>query len=171
MKELKVIPLTSEAFAPFGDVIEVNESAEQREINEGYTTRFHDLAKLSLSDDGGQPAINIFRSKPLESPVNIRLMERHPLSSQAFMPLSGRPFLVVVAAPGELDPTSITAFLASPQQGVNYHAGTWHHYCLALESTSDFLVMDRIADDENCDEIQLKETLTLNLALNQTTAP
>ncbi|MFT4799045.1 MAG: ureidoglycolate lyase, partial [Candidatus Azotimanducaceae bacterium] len=92
-----------------------------------------------------------------------RLMERHPLSSQAFMPLSGHPFLVVVAAPGELDPAGITAFLASPQQGVNYHAGTWHHYCLALESTSDFLVVDRIADDENCDEVQLKEPLTLNL--------
>jgi ureidoglycolate lyase len=163
MKELQVIPLTREAFAPFGDVIEVGESAEQREINEGHTTRFHDLAKLTLSDQGGQPAINIFRSKPLASPVCIRLMERHPISSQSFMPLSGHPFLVVVAAPGELDPEGITAFLASPNQGVNYHAGTWHHYCLALESTSDFLVVDRIADDENCDEVQLKEPLILKL--------
>lgn len=163
MKVLQVIPLTREAFAPFGDVIEVSESAEQREINEGHTTRFHDLARLTLSDQGGQPAINIFRSKPLASPISIRLMERHPVSSQSFMPLSGHPFLVVVAAPGELDPEGITAFLASPWQGVNYHAGTWHHYCLALESTSDFLVVDRIADDENCDEVQLKESLVLNL--------
>ena len=164
MKELNIIPLSREAFAPFGDVIEVNESAEQRLINEGHTTRFHDLAKLTLSDQDGQAAINIFRSKPLASPISIRLMERHPLSSQAFMPLSGHPFLVVVAAPGELDPAGITAFLATPQQGVNYHAGTWHHYCLALESTSDFLVVDRIAEDENCDEVQLKEPLTITLS-------
>ena len=156
-------PLTQESFAPFGDVIEVNDHAETRDINEGHTVRYHNLAKLNLGANGGEPGVNIFRSTPLKMPLQLRFMERHPLSSQAFMPLSGHPYLVVVAPPGDLIEADITVFLAEPYQGVNYQAGTWHHYCLALGDVSDFLVVDRIGDDENCDEVDLTETLTINL--------
>lgn len=155
-KQITPKPLTQEAFAPYGDVIEAG-STEVRTINEGNTQRFHNLAKLDLIQDQGCASINIFRSTPLELPITIKLMERHPKSSQAFFPVSDNPYLVIVAPPGELDPSKIEVFLAAGHQGVNYHRGTWHHYSLALGSRSDFLVVDRIAEDENCDEMLLSE--------------
>ncbi len=147
-------PLTAEAFAPFGEVIEASPAAEQRAINYGATTRFHDLAKVDVAEDGGAPLISIFRSSPVERPVLVKIMERHPIASQAFMPLSGRPYLVVVAPPGDLDPEAIRAFLAGPGQGVNYARGTWHHYSLALDAVSDFLVIDRGGPGDNLDEVE-----------------
>ncbi len=153
-RSITPMPLTSEDFKPFGDVIEAD-NAYTKSINEGNTTRYHDLAELDLSAEGGKPGLNIFRSKPLPKPLILDLMERHPLSSQAFYPLGSSPYLVVVAPPGELDPSAIVAFLAQSDQGVNYHKGTWHHYSLALGGVSDFLVVDRISDDQNCDEVRL----------------
>lgn len=152
---LKPQPLTAEAFAPFGDVIEAGERAQVREINYGHTRRFHDLARLDLDAEGGRPLVSIFRSTPLPRPIRIERMERHPLSSQAFYPLSGRPFLVVVAERGEFDPAGLRAFIAGPRQGVNYHAGSWHHFSLALDQVSEFLVIDRGGSGENCDEVLL----------------
>lgn len=164
MREVIPVPLTPEAFKPFGDVIEASSLHEQRLINEGNTTRFHDLAELTLNHDGGKPGVSIFRSVPLPAPATLKFMERHPLSSQAFMPLSENPYLVVVAPAGELDESKITVFIANSGQGVNYHPGTWHHYCLALGETSDFLVVDRIADDENCDEVDLQTPIRVSHA-------
>lgn len=156
-KQITPKPLTPEAFAPYGDVIGTS-SAETRTINEGNTQRFHDLAQLDLVNEGGRPSVNIFRSTPLDLPITIKCMERHPKSSQAFFPLSDNPYLVVVAPAGELDVESIEVFLATGRLGVNYHRGTWHHYSLATGTASDFLVIDRIADDENCDEHWLSDT-------------
>jgi ureidoglycolate lyase len=155
VRRLTPQPLTAEAFAPFGEVIEAGPAAEQRAINYGATTRFHDLAKVDVAEDSGTPLISIFRSTPLERPVRVKIMERHPVASQAFMPLSARPYLVVVAPPGELDPEAIRAFLAGPGQGVNYARGTWHHYSLALDEVSDFLVVDRGGPGDNLDEVEL----------------
>lgn len=157
MRRLTPEPLTAQAFAPFGDVIEASPAAEQRAINYGATTRFHDLARVDVVEDAGKPLISIFRSTPIERPVRVQIMERHPIASQAFMPLSGRPYLVVVAPPGELDPDAIRAFLAGPGQGVNYARGTWHHYSLALDEVSDFLVVDRGGPGDNLDEVELAE--------------
>jgi len=155
MRELEAQSLTAEAFAPFGDVIEAGPDATQIGINYGNTVRYHDLASLQLATAGGKAGVSIFRSTPLVLPITIALMEYHPKSSQAFIPLSGRPYLVVVAPPGDFDAGAMRVFLASGSQGVNYHAGTWHHFSLALEDISDFLVMDRIADDDNCVEHHL----------------
>lgn len=167
MRKLNVEPLTADAFAPFGDVIEASADAQQLSINYGNTTRFHDLAALDVSSEGGRAGVSIFRSRPLDLPIVIRLMEYHPKSSQAFMPLSARPYLVVVAPKGGFDPATMKAFLASGHQGVNYHAGTWHHFSLALEADSDFLVIDRIASDDNCVEHHLAtdEQVLLNLGV------
>ncbi len=154
MRRVKPRPLTSEAFAPYGEVIEAAAAAEQIAINYGATTRFHALAHADVGDQGAG-IISIFRSTPLPVPVVLKLMERHPLGSQAFMPLSGRPYLVAVAPAGDLDPKAIEVFLAQPHQGVNYARGTWHHYCLALEAESDFLVVDREGPGDNLDEIEL----------------
>jgi ureidoglycolate lyase len=159
---LTPIPLTAAAFAPFGDVIEVRESATHFLINEGNTMRYHDLANIDVATDGGQPIVSIFRSTPLIQPIAIKLMERHPLGSQLFMPLFGTPYLVVVAPKGEFDASAINVFIANGEQGVNYHAGTWHHYCLALEHMSDFLVLDRAGTGDNCQQVTLDGSLLIN---------
>jgi ureidoglycolate lyase len=155
--KLKPVALTAAAFAPYGDVIEAGDHAEQRVINYGNTVRFHDLAQLDLGAEQGKPLLSLFRSTPLARPVAIKVMERHPLSSQAFYPLGPHPYLVVVAEKGDFDPGKLKAFLAGPGQGVNYHKGVWHHYSLALEDVSDFLVIDRGGPEKNCDEVFLDE--------------
>ena len=154
--QLEVKPLTKDAFAPFGDVIET-EGSDHFLINNGSTRRYHDLAKVELLNDG-HALINIFQATPLEYPLSVKMVERHPFGSQAFIPLSGRPYLVLVAKAGEsVEASDLMAFIASPRQGVNYHAGTWHHPVLALEAVSDFLVVDRGGEGHNCDEIFFDE--------------
>lgn len=159
---LKPEPLTAIAFAPYGDVIEPASAREQRSINYGQTMRAHDLARLDLLNEGGKPIISHFHTQPMPRPIAIKAMERHPLSSQAFYPLSGRPYLVVVAAAGEFDLKNLRVFLAAANQGVNYHAGTWHHFNLALEAPSDFLVVDREAGDKNCDEEMIEDEIIID---------
>lgn len=155
---LPVEALTREAFAAFGDVIEPASAAQTYAINAGTTTRFHDLARIDADRDGGRPVLSLFRAQPRELPFAITHLERHPLGSQAFVPLSQRPYLVVVAE----DPAgTLRAFLASNGQGVNYRAGTWHHPLLALDDVSDFLVIDRAGPGNNCDEVGLASTFTV----------
>ena len=157
MREVTPIPLNAEAFAPFGDVIEASDRARKMPINYGHGTRFHDLAGIDVGDGGGHAIVSIFRAKPLAPPI-LKIVERHPLGSQAFVPLSGRPYLVAVAPPGDFDPARLTVFRAAPGQGVNYAKGTWHHFLLALEAESDFLVIDRDdrqAGSENLEELEL----------------
>ena len=157
MRRVTPRTLTAEAFAPYGQVISVREAVEQYPINYGATTRFNALAHVDVTTDGGAPIISIFRSTPLPALV-LKIMERHPVGSQAFMPLNGRPYLVAVAPAGELDAAKIEVFLARGDQGVNYSAGTWHHYSLALGEISDFLVVDRAGPGANLDEVELGET-------------
>ena len=89
----------------------------------------------------------------------VRMVERHPLGSQAFVPLGPTPFLLLVAPPGDtVGPDDLRAFRTAPGQGVNYARGTWHHPLIAIETVSPFLVIDRIGDDENCDEIRFDKT-------------
>lgn len=152
MRELAAEPLTADAFAPFGDVIEASDRAEVIPINYGWTTRFNALTDVSVGD--GRAIISLFRSRPL-APLVLKVFERHPDGSQAFMPLQGRPFLVAVAPPGEFDAAKVRVFRAAAHQGVNYAKGTWHHFLLALEAESDFLVVDREGPGENLDEVEL----------------
>ncbi|HTK85695.1 MAG TPA: ureidoglycolate lyase [Patescibacteria group bacterium] len=159
---LKPAPLTAKEFKLYGDVIEPAQAVEVRHINYGNTDRFHDLARLDITGQEGRPLVSIFRSKPLPRPIPVKVMERHPLSSQAFYPLSNRPYMVVVAEKGEFDPKKLRAFLAAPGQGVNYHAGVWHHYSLALDDISEFLVVDRGGPEKNCDEVFLEENIQID---------
>jgi ureidoglycolate lyase len=154
MRELTPDPLTAEAFAPFGEVIEASDRAEKIAINYGYTTRFNDLARLDVADQGGHAAVSIFRARPLDPPL-LKVFERHPLGSQSFTSLQGQAFLVAVAPAGAFDPAAIRLFRAAPHQGVNYAKGVWHHFLLPLEDESDFLVIDRAGPGDNLDEIEL----------------
>jgi ureidoglycolate lyase len=155
MKHLEIRTLTRSAFAPFGEVIEASDAATHFTINNGNTERYHDLANIDPGEDG-KAIVSIFRGQPYTLPFTITMMERHPKASQAFMPLSGRPYLVVVAAP-EARPTlaDLRVFLCRGDQGVNYGRGVWHHPLLALESTSDFLIIDRSGPGDNCDIVDL----------------
>ncbi|WP_325894593.1 ureidoglycolate lyase [Grimontia sp. NTOU-MAR1] len=162
---LKPEPLTKEAFAPFGDVIEA-QNRDYFMINNGSTRRYHKLATTQV-DDGSGVIINIFQATPLLYPLNIKMLERHPKGSQAFMPLLGNNYLVVVAPPGnEPDPDSIRAFYAKGSQGVNYHRGVWHHPVLALTPNDQFLVVDREGAGNNCDEFFFSEQTHVILAPN-----
>jgi ureidoglycolate lyase len=153
---IRVEPLTRDAFVRFGDVIET-EGSSRHTINQGHAERYHDLARLDLTADGGHPLLNIFRASPWPNPIRIETMERHPVSSQAFVPLTATPFLVVVAAPTErLLPEDLRAFVTNGRQGVNYHRGVWHHALLAL-APADFLVVDRGGPGVNCDEVQFEQ--------------
>jgi len=161
IKILTPKPLTKSAFTAFGDVIEANSAANNFAINDGFTQRYHDLAKVDVNDNGGHPIINIFRSTPLAQPIAIKMMERHPKGSQAFIPMGTNDYLVVVAPAGEFNVNNIEVFIANSNQGVNYAKGTWHHFCLALGGESDFLVVDRGGEGDNCDVLELDGSLVI----------
>jgi ureidoglycolate lyase len=155
---LTIEPLTAEAFRPFGDVIDIASSLNHFTINEGYAERYDDLARIDVSREAGYPRLSIFRAKPRSLPFALSLLERHPLGSQAFVPMSSRPYLVVVSGGGDTpDLASIRCFRAAPGQGVNYAPGTWHHPLLALHEVCDFAVVDRGGPEDiaNCDEVAL----------------
>lgn len=154
MIALPVEALTAEAFAPFGDVIEARETTAFW-VNDGQAQRFHDLAHVEVGADG-QAIVSIFRSAPSAFPLALHKFERHPLGSQAFIPLGAHPFLVVVAATTAADvPERPRAFLSIGQQGVNYRPGLWHHALVALNRHTDFLVIDRGGPGANCDVVEL----------------
>ncbi|CAM0553431.1 Ureidoglycolate lyase [Vreelandella titanicae] len=161
MLELKAEPLTADAFAPFGDVIDARTSASFP-INAGRTQRHHDLAKVETLGENAHTLINIFVSQPITLPLELTFLERHPQGSQAFMPLHQERFIVVVAPPGEhINPADVRAFVTDGRQGVNYRAGTWHAIQSVLEREGEFLVVDRGGDGNNCDEFPLTITVTL----------
>jgi ureidoglycolate lyase len=144
-------PLTPAGFASFGEVIDV-EGHQPFTINDGYAERYNDLARIDVMEENGRPLLNIFRAKPRILPLRIRMVERHPLSSQAFLPLQAAPFLVVVAAAGQRPAAEdLHAFVTHGRQGVNYARGTWHHPLIAFDQPGDFLVIDRGGAGENCD--------------------
>ena len=153
MRELAPEPLTAEAFAPFGSVIEASDDALKLDINQGHAVRYDALAEVDVAEGGGVPVISLFRARPLDALV-LRTFERHPLGSQSFVPLSGRPYLVAVAPAGPFDAASIRLFRAAANQGVHYRKAVWHHFLLVLEE-SDFLVIDRAGAGDNCEEVEL----------------
>ncbi len=154
-------PLTAEAFAPFGRVIEADQAASYP-INDGTTRRFH---KLATADEGanGEAILSIFRAAPRPRPIAIRMLECHPLGAQAFVPMERHPWLVVVAE--RPAPDACRVFLARGDQGVQYAAGTWHHPLLALQPTQDFLVVDREGPGDNCEERWFPEGQEIQIAL------
>jgi ureidoglycolate lyase len=153
MRELTPEPLTAEAFAPFGSVIEAGDDAVKIDINQGHAVRYDRLADIDAADEGGTPIVSLFRARPLGELV-LKSFERHPLGSQSFVPLSGRPYLVAVAPAGDFDPVKIRLFRAGGTQGVHYDKGTWHHFLLVLDEC-DFLVIDRAGPGDNCEEVEL----------------
>ncbi len=163
-------PLTADAFAPFGDVIAVDNGVAPIMINEGTTERFHKLASVELNGkhqfDGAQQAqaiISIFRAQPRTLPMAITMMERHPLGSQAFLPSDTDPYLVLVCLGEDApQPETLKLFVAKGE-GVNYHANTWHHPLLALEKVSNFWIIDRAGQGNNLEEQDFSSELKIEI--------
>lgn len=143
-------PLTAERFAPFGDVLQA-EGAPDKIINRGKCGRYHDRARLDFGSEG-RAGISIFQGEPVAWPVEVALVERHPEGSQAFVSMSGHPFLVVVAADEDGTPGTPRAFVAAPGQAINFHRGTWHGVLTPLHAPGLFAVIDRIGNTPNLEE-------------------
>ena len=150
-------PLTPDAFAPFGQVIQT-EGAHHYPINAGKTERYHDLAKVELGGVHPRPLISIFRGQPYALPLNLTLVERHPLGSQAFYPVGEARWLVIAAEDEGGRPVRIRAFLPGPGQGVNIGRNVWHGILTPLDKVSDFAVVDRGGDGINLEEHFYEET-------------
>jgi ureidoglycolate lyase len=158
---LRTNPLNAESFAPYGEVIETD-SRDYRLINDGTCRRFDGLANVDVLEAGGRPLLSVFEASPRALPLRVRVLERHPLSSQAFFPLQPEPFLVIVAADG-VQPIAdrIRVYLSTGRQGVNYRRNTWHHSLIAVGQVSRFLVVDRGGPRENCEEMAVDAGVVL----------
>lgn len=146
---IAIEPLTAEAFAPFGDVLAA-EGAPDRLINEGLCGRYHDRARLEFVD--GRAGISLFHARPRTLPLSLGMVERHPVGSQAFIPMTQNPFLVIVAPDEHGTPGRPLAFKTAPGQGVNYRRGTWHGVLTPLSEPGLFAVIDRIGEGANLEE-------------------
>lgn len=146
MRQIRTEPLTATAFAPFGDVLDA--SGDFRLINAGLCRRYHDRAALDFGADG-RAGISIFKGEPRRLPYEFDLIERHPDGSQAFLPMTANPFLVIVAESPAHRPH---AFLTDGKQGLNLHRGIWHGVLTPLHPPGLFAVVDRIGATPNLEE-------------------
>ena len=153
-RTLRPVPLTAAGFAPFGQVLAA--AGEFRPINAGLCRRFHDLGRLDFGD--GRAGISIFQAEPRALPYSFDLIERHPDGSQAFVPMTADPFLVIVAeGPG----AAPLAFLTDGAQGINLNRGCWHGVLTPLAAPGLFAVVDRIGPGANLEEHRFTEPWTV----------
>lgn len=151
MATIHTEPLTRDAFMPFGQVIEAD-GAQHYPINAGNCERYHDLANIELRGPAARPVISLMHARGFSLPLTLTMVERHPLGSQAFYPLSTNPLLVVVAPDIAGHPGTPRAFLTRPGQGVNIAINTWHGVLTPIGPEADFLCVDRAGDGSNLEE-------------------
>ncbi|WP_195821196.1 ureidoglycolate lyase [Roseobacter sp. MH60115] len=152
-REIRCVPLTAEAFAPYGDVLDCSGTPDKM-INAGLCGRYHDRARLDFGE-GARAGISLFHAEPRALPYTLDLMERHPEGSQAFIPMTDQPFLVTVAPDAGGKPGAPRAFLTAPHQAINFHKGTWHGVLTPLAAPGIFAVVDRIGKTPNLEEVFL----------------
>lgn len=158
-------PLTREAFAAFGEVIDTD-CGNHFQINQGKCERHHDLAKIEADGPNARVLLSIFKGTPYDFPLELKMVERHPLGSQAFVPLSPRPFLVVVCPDKDGAPGAPHAFLTRPGQGVNYPRNCWHGVLTPIGEPQDFVVVDRGGDGVNLEEFFFPTPYEIHLPEN-----
>ncbi|OIQ70384.1 ureidoglycolate lyase [mine drainage metagenome] len=150
MNIVRAEPLTAAAFAPFGDVLDTS-GLPDRLINQGLCGRYHDRALLDFGPEG-RAGISLFNAEPRALPYRLEMVERHPEGSQAFLPMTEHPFLVIAAPDENGTPGTPRAFLTAPGQGINLHRGTWHGVLTPLHAPGLFAVVDRIGTTPNIQE-------------------
>lgn len=159
--QIKAEPLSAAAFAPFGDVLDAT-GAPDKIINQGLCGRFHDRARLDFgAETGGRAGISIFQAEARALPYLCDLLERHPEGSQAFIPMTADPFLVIVAPDAGGRPGAPRAFLTNGAQAINLHRGTWHGVLTPLSEPGLFAVIDRIGTSANLEEHPLPAPFTV----------
>ena len=140
--------ITKENFAKFGDLI-TTENIKPTSINDGYAKRFDNLINIDTSKKKGKAIVSIFKAKKRKFPMKIDMMEKHPLGSQAFIPMEDTKFLVFVAPRGDKpDINKIQSFLVPKQTGINYNAGIWHFPLISMKNMN-FLIVDRKGKGNN----------------------
>ena len=150
-RQIVAAPLTAEAFAPYGDLLEA--SGDFRLINEGLCHRHHDRARLDFGPQG-RAGISIFNAQPRALPYDFTLVERHPEGSQAFVPMTAAPVLSIVAPDLDGKPGTPAPFLSTGVQAINFHRGTWHGVLTPLSAPGLFAVIDRIGTTPNLEEFR-----------------
>ena len=157
---LRPRPLTRERFAPFGDVIDASRDNVSA-MNEARFERFDDLCRVDVGD--GEVAISVTRCRaPTRLPLRVDMVERHPLGSQAFVPLTPCRMVLLVAPPGEsVEASRLRAFVTNGRQGINYHRGTWHMPLIAFDAGQEFLIIDRGGEESNCEQHTLDTVVML----------
>lgn len=150
MKTLNPVALTAAQFERFGDVIEIDDNASI-EINGGNCLRFSDLASLDI-DVSGKAGISLFDAKPYRNPITLTYVERHPLGSQAFLPMTADKYIVVVADDVDGMPQEPLVFITNGKQGVNYGRNVWHGVLTPIQAQSTFAVVDYIGQGSNLEE-------------------
>ena len=158
---LKAEPLTRDRFAQYGEVIETSRGGSDA-MNAARFERFDDLCNVDIINDG-RVAVSIARCRtPTSLPLRLDMLERHPLGSQAFVPLSPCKMVLVVAPPGEsVDALALRAFVTNGRQGFNYRRGTWHMPLISFEAGQEYLIIDRGGNEANCEEHTLDDIILL----------
>ena len=147
---IDIQPMDAGAFAPFGDVLDCAGDPDKI-INQGLCGRFHDRARLEFGPDG-RAGLSLFQAEPRQLPMKLEMVERHPEGSQAFIPMSWHPFLVIVAPDSDGTPGTPLAFETAPGQAINFRPNTWHGVLCPLHSPGIFAVVDRIGQTPNLEE-------------------
>ena len=114
---------------------------------------------------GARPNLAVFRSLAKTLPFEMTLLEKHPCSTQAFLPMVCTRYLVCVApalADGSPDVERLRAFRCGPGVGINYRRDVWHHPILALDGPADFAMLAwEDGSPQDCVEWPLRETLLI----------
>jgi ureidoglycolate lyase len=161
-KKYQAQTITKENFKEFGDLI-TTEGIEPLNINNGFAKRFDDIAQLNTKSEGGETTISIFSALKRNFPMQIDMMEKHPLGSQAFIPMKETNFLCFVApAADKPDLSKAKAFFIPKGLGINFKPGTWHFPLISTENMN-FLVVDRKGQGEN---LVIKDLKSENIYIN-----
>ena len=145
---IKPIKITRKNFAKYGDLIS-SDDINPMDVNAGYAKRFDNLANINTSKNEGKTIVSIFSALKRTFPMKINMMQKHPLGSQAFIPMKETTFLCFVAPPGESpEIDKLQSFIIPPKTGINYKPGIWHFPLISTEDTN-FLVIDRKGNGEN----------------------
>ena len=165
MNNILIDQLDASVFSKFGKIVEKKNALELRSINQGTTTRYHNISELDLESKKGNSSISIFSGTPRDLPIEIKIMEKHPVASQSFLPIQDYDWLIVVSEEkNELpDLNTLRCFHVNGDTGITYNKNVWHHPLL-VKKKQDFWVVDRINDQEDT-SINLKE---YNFTKNET---
>jgi ureidoglycolate lyase len=160
MRDISIHQLTHADFAPFGDIITLKGTPDKL-INQDICGRHHDLANMYFGPNG-KAGISLFDAEPRSLPYVLELMERHPEGSQAFLPMTQNPFLVIVAPDNDGVPGKPLAFRTAPGQGINFYCNIWHGVLTPLFAPGLFAVVDRIGTSTNLEEYWFEKPFTVS---------